>query len=432
MPLLLDSSVGGLSGYLFFGWQLRHFHMAHDPFGQLPPDAPELPVLQKFESTFGSLELVIVALESEDPQNGVFSRPALEAISSLTRNFDEIEGVKSVLSLGNLATSEPGSGFEDSVALFLRLEEGQIDMSGYREQVLANPAWVGNIVSGDGSTAAINLFIENSPGNEAVHAEVARQIREILDQESSGPLAASLTGMSVIIVDVLDYMARDIRFFMRITPLFMVALLFFLFRRVDAVIVPLVLIIPSVIWVLGLFFLAGNSLRMVTTLLPTLISLIALSDVIHLLAHYYESSIQDKRERIVQTMEHMIRACFMTSVTTAAGIGSLASSSVPSIREFGIWSAIGIFIAYFLVVTLVPTILSLLPLPGRMSSSKARWHRWGNTIADVVTRRGRLRCLATGVSIIFAGFFMTKVQIAARFAGVLPPDAPPNRLLLSV
>ena len=53
----------------------------------------------------------------------------------------------------------------------------------------------------------------------------------------------------------------------------------------------------------------------------------------------------------------------MTSVTTAVGIGSLATSPVESIHEFGVWAAIGILIAYLLVMTLLPIVLSFLPPP---------------------------------------------------------------------
>lgn len=61
-------------------------------------------------------------------------------------------------------------------------------------------------------------------------------------------------------------------------------------------------------------------------------------------------------------------ATFLTSLTTAIGFLTLLGSSIIPIREFGLYSAIGVFGAYALAFTLLPATMILFPAPGHLGN----------------------------------------------------------------
>ena len=412
------------SGTAFFAWQFRHFSVDNDPLEQLPEDTPEVQVLREFQANFGRIDLLVVALEVQNDDIAIFSAPVLDAIASLTNQFEELDGIESVVSLANVSELRESDGMVEARPLFDRLADGKAAPADLEEIALANPAWVGNVVSADAAAVAFNLFVEESLTEQDDRTHLVRSIREILAADTPRGLHPTVTGSAAIVLDSIDYLSQDVHRYLRYTPVIMALLLLALFRRASAFLIPILLIVFAVIWTLGLFFLTGNSIGMATTLLPTLISLIALSDVIHALTHYYGLEIPDKRERIVQTMEHMIRACFMTSITTAVGIGSLSSSSVATIRQFGVWSAIGIFIAYCLVMILVPIFLSFLPAPRPRASRAEAARHWGNAVAAFAQSKSRLIWGTTAVTLVVAGILISNVRIETQVSTFLPQNAP--------
>ncbi|MEM9017362.1 MAG: efflux RND transporter permease subunit [Verrucomicrobiota bacterium] len=413
-----------LVGTVFFGWQFRNFSVAHDPLSQLPDSASEIRLLHDFGSKFGQINFVVVALEGKDEETPVFSRTGLSSVADLTKRFERVEGIESVVSLSNVASMGESGGMAGSRRPFDEYVAGRSNVDEFKESLLSRPEWIGTVVSEDGTVVAINLFLEDGYDSQAERASLVRKLRSILEEATPRGVRSSLTGSAVILVDSVGYLERDISFFLRYTPLVMVAMLFLFFRRILGVVVPFCLIVVAVTWTLGLYFLAGNSINMATTLLPTLVALITLSDVIHALTHYFGLDIEEKAKRIRVTMEHMIRACFMTSVTTAAGIGSLATSEVRFIHEFGVWAAISIFIAYFLVITLLPVLLSLLPAPAETASLHTSPLRRSERLLDFVKKRKGLIWATTAVTITVSLFWMTRVRIEAQISTFLPSDAP--------
>ena len=64
-------------------------------------------------------------------------------------------------------------------------------------------------------------------------------------------------------------------------------------------------------------------------------------------------------------MVAMTPACLVTTLTTAAGFGSLVSATIPTIQAFGAYVALAIVFAFVAQMLMIPIMLSLLPAPRR-------------------------------------------------------------------
>ena len=108
--------------------------------------------------------------------------------------------------------------------------------------------------------------------------------------------------------------------------------------------------------------ITGKGLNVMTYMVPTLLFIIGVSDSIHLLSrlNIYLQKKSSMREALELSMKDMGLALFLTSLTTAIGFLALLYSSISIVQEFGLFIACGVFIAYLLTLTFIPSVLILM------------------------------------------------------------------------
>ena len=366
----------------------------------------------------------MVGIQAQD----IFTYEVLTHIKKLTDLFQEVEYVQEVVSLSSVV-QVTGQNQNLTVTPFLEeIPNTTLELADKKKHALANQQWIKNIISADGKAASINILIPALSRTED-RLKCVKAIRAILESHQLDGVNAYLAGMSPIICDTINYIRRDFKRFMWLTPVLMALLLGFAFRTFRGLAIPLTVMTTTVVWTLGLFFIAGKSINMATTLMPVLVSVICLSDVIHIINRYYEAAsvCDDKREVLVTTMEHMINACFLTSITTAVGFASLGFAEIIPIRQFGIWSAYGIMISYVLGISMAPILLSFLDLPNK--ATKDRYARSLVYMAlDGIERLAAkdkiwMPLITIGLGIISI-IGITKLSIESQISAELHKDAP--------
>lgn len=196
--------------------------------------------------------------------------------------------------------------------------------------------------------------------------------------------------------------------------LVMIAVLYLSFRNIRGIVLPLLIVAVTVIWVTGLMGWVGVPLSMISVIMPIILISIGIADGIHILTRYREelSLNSDKMKSLIKTMVAVGLACLLTSITTMIGFGSLYTSSIRPIKNFGLFTAIGVGIAFIITVTLFLAILSLLPLDRkalkkkRKAALKGVLAKWANFIvnkAKFVVISACLLTLLTGAGIILIG-----------------------------
>lgn len=362
------------------GFQLRLMNFGQNEREEILGDDPAIRDLMAFHRTFGDDEIVVVALDTER----VFTNEVLAYVRRLTALLEQVKGVRRVVSLTNTMRLEGSGGLLDTQPFLGELPLDEATLRRKEREALADHFWVGDLISKDGKVAAVHAIIPALADDVLRRFQVVADVRRIVRENPQEGVRAYITGVSPIMTDALDSVKQDLWIFLGVTPALVSVLLVVVFRTLRGVVLPMVVINVMMVWTLGLFFSAGRSLTMVTAMLPTLVSIICLSDAIHIMARYYELAAEsdDRREVVLQTMEHMLPACFLTSVTTAIGFGSLAVSEFKSIREFGVSAALGILLAYVLAMTVMPIVLSVLPLPGARAQE-----RYGGLFSARLLRR---------------------------------------------
>jgi predicted RND superfamily exporter protein len=319
---------------------------------------------------FGSDEIVLVALVTDD----VFTRENLARVERMTRRIQELNGVHHVLSLANAVNVR---GVEDGleIAPFLSgVPEDPAELERVRNEVLSNPIYAGSLVSRDARTTALLVYFMDMSNREYLESGLDERIVE-LAQEESGDADVWITGGPHIRVESARILLREVGTIPLLILMALGGVLALGFRTVRGVVIPLVTIAVAVSWTMALVVWMGYALNGVTVLVPALLTTLGLSYSVHVVSAYYEEVREepgaDDGTVVVRALRRVALPVSLTGLTTAAGFASFALSPLGAVREFGLFSVIGVVCTVVAALTLTPALLAQLGIPKRLRAPLA-------------------------------------------------------------
>jgi predicted RND superfamily exporter protein len=204
--------------------------------------------------------------------------------------------------------------------------------------------------------------------------------------------------------------------------------LFIAFRRPWGVISPIAVVGLTVLWQVALMTALGHPLSILTMLLPTILFVVGMSDSVHIIERYIEA-LRDGHARtraLAITYAEVGLSTFITMLTTAIGYATLVTSGIQPMSEFGVFTALGVFMAYALSFTLLPAVLVLLPTPVP-PVTRVREGVWDRVVHSllrkVIARRRLILVVALGVALISA-LFIPRLKVNNFLLEDLPDSDP--------
>lgn len=175
------------------------------------------------------------------------------------------------------------------------------------------------------------------------------------------PVEMHFSGVAFTRIAAIHTMEGDLLKLSPLATLLMAILLWFFFRRIIAVVAPLMAIGASVIITAGLVGLAGDDLNQVTIIFPILLMGVVVAAATHLIHRFYRERAAGRsaEEAGRITIEFVTRAAFVSALTTAVGFASLVVSQMEILREFGLYLAGGVMAAFFVECAIIPALLVL-------------------------------------------------------------------------
>jgi predicted RND superfamily exporter protein len=239
-----------------------------------------------------------------------------------------------------------------------------------RERLKKNPAFTKGLFAVDKNGDITDFALVVKFINIKNHDDITRESWKIIKSYRS--LNSVIQGVPVINKHLNDYMNNDLINFL--PPMFAVIILvFFLnFRSARGVLLPLATLVLTDIWVLGLMGHLGFKLTMLGVSLPALIVAVGSSYSIHIVNQYYIDHGKfkglGKSEGLHLSMSHISITVFLAGLTTFLGFASLLTNQVTAIRDWGLFSALGVLFALTISTSIIPAVMMLLPVPQEESS----------------------------------------------------------------
>ena len=149
------------------------------------------------------------------------------------------------------------------------------------------------------------------------------------------------------------------------------------FRTISGVLLPLVTVLLSIVWILGLMGAIGVPLTQMSAVLPVVLLSSGSAYGLHMMHRYYEENGNGNGNGSAgRALESVGIAIILAGVTTVAGFGSNVFSSMRRMREFGGLTAIGVGFALLIALTFLPAVLTV--LDRRHDSKHSRIARAGS------------------------------------------------------
>jgi predicted RND superfamily exporter protein len=128
--------------------------------------------------------------------------------------------------------------------------------------------------------------------------------------------------------------------------------------------VSLLVVFLALLCMLGTMALAGVAVTLPVQVLPTFLLAVGICASVHILSLFFEMHRSGSRreDAIAHALGHSGRAVVMTSLTTAAGLASFATSELTPVMHFGIFGAVGVLFALLFTLVLLPALLAATPL----------------------------------------------------------------------
>jgi len=318
---------------------------------------------ETWKQQFGSDQVVIIALQADD----IFTSRHLNLISDLTQACEMLPGVDQVTSLTTV-NAITGQDQDFIVERFLEeIPDDPLKLASLKEQALSNPLYVKNVISPEGSVAAVLVELEQgavTAGDGRIRKEAIGAIQTILREQIPPDVHACLSGLTAIEYFYALYMQEDFKAFMPFLLMMIVGVMYLSFRSVKLVVLPLLLILISTACAMALLRLLGYSVNNVTTVIPPILMAIMIADSIHVIGDALkrraaDNAETDDRESLLATMRHLAFPCFLTSATTAVGFWSLSLSAIAPVRQLGLIVGFGVVVALILTVTFLPAVARL-------------------------------------------------------------------------
>lgn len=313
---------------------------------------------KEMEKVFGSTRSSLITL------NDAFSVPKLaeiKRIQSLLLKKDKITDVISVYS-EKLLTSEGGS-FEVTDIL-KATPKNKNDIQKLKQRLNSYSLYDYSIFHGSN----INILVQfDSDVNDEYMSSVVKSVLDTSELKEK----FITSGWSEINNSIKGTMDSDLYVLVPLVFIIITIIFFYFFRSWRGILIPLATIILAIASAIGFMSLFGISLNVVSNSIPVLLVAIGTSDGIHFLTKYYYYAPEyreNHRDLISKSSNIIAPTILLTSLTTMAGFLANLFSPVESISQFGLITAVGVFIAGIASFLLIPSLLTKFDLPIRLKN----------------------------------------------------------------
>jgi hypothetical protein len=362
------------------GFQALGLRIENSLESMLPAGDPQVAYYNATRAVFGSDDVAVVGVRAAD----VFAPSTLVKIARVTDALAGIEGVERVLSLTNAV--DPSADVLNPPRLLPRIPPAPEDIAALERKLERTPLYRKNLVADDRRGAAVNVFFASLTDAEYADLAIDRKILGVLDAEG-GPERFYYTGASHVKQAAVDLMRRDLYRFTPLALALVLLVLWFSFRTVRGVALPVVAVGLALVSTLGVMVLAGKAITFGTSVLPPLLVVIGASYMIHVVARYYEqvTAGAPRDEIVVRALMRVWLPLAISALTTLIGFASLLVNRITAIWDLGLFATIGTAFLTLTSLTFLPAALQLLPIDLRSPRSG----RISPALSDRLTRLGR-------------------------------------------
>ena len=387
---------------LTFGYFSKNFQLDASSDTLLLENDPDLKYLREVNSKYGSKDFLVLTYT---PKNDLLSPDTIKNLSNLKKDLINLDWTNNVITILDVPLLKNNDDpLTERIKNFKTLSSKDVDKERGFDEIINSPIYKEFVISKDGKTSGIIVYINadiklsnliktkndyldkkdkglltdedkkkyknfiknydiyNKIYNEKNHQNI-NEIRTIIKKHQN-TAKIHLGGIPMIADDMMTYIKNDIIVFGAGVFLFIICTLWFVFRNILWVFIPLLSCFFAVIIMVGFLGLVGWKVTVISSNFIALMLILTMAMNIHISVRFLqfkkENPSTTNSEAILWTTERMFWPILYTVLTTICAFLSLIFSGIKPIIDFGWMMTVGLLVSLTVTFTLLPTILNIL------------------------------------------------------------------------
>ena len=418
---------------LGFGYYSKDFRLDASSETLLIEGDPDLAYLKEVTERYGSKEFLILTYT---PKEGMISDTSVNNLLSLKYKIQSLDWVDSVITLLDIPLLDNSDApLQERLESFKTLKDEEVDKARGFKEILNSPVFRNFVISEDGKTSGIivnikpNKEIEDIQNKSKEELEAYKdlikkqnhenilEIRDVIKSyENTGKIF--LGGIPMITDDMMSFIKSDIIVFGLGVLLFIIATLWFVFRKLIWIIVPISSCFFSVVIMMGLLGLLGWKVTVISSNFIALMLILTMAMNIHISTRFLqlknEFPNKDNLEILSVTTGKMFWPILYTVLTTIFAFLSLIFSGIKPIIDFGWMMTFGLITSFIITFTLLPTLLNFAPSKN-ISIKKEESSKITSFFSQVSQSNRNVVLITTAVVIILSVIGISRLEVENSF-----------------
>ena len=418
---------------LSFGYFSKDFRLDASSETLLIEGDPDLAYLKEVTERYGSKDFLILTYT---PNEGMVTDASINNLLSLKYKIQSLNWVHSVITLLDIPLlNNSDAPLQERLQGFKTLKDKDIDRDRGFNEILNSPVFRNFVISENANTSGIIVNIKKNNQLENVENLSKKEIEDYKDKlkkqnheniieirqviqnyEDVGKIY--LGGIPMIADDMMTFIKSDIVVFGFGVLLFIIATLWFVFRNLIWIIVPISSCLFSVIIMMGLLGILGWKVTVISSNFIALMLILTMAMNIHMSTRFLQLRkdfpTKNNFEIISLTTEKMFWPIIYTVFTTIFAFLSLIFSGIKPIIDFGWMMTFGLLTSFIITFTLLPTLLNFAPTKN-MSLNKEQNSKITNFLGIVALNNKNIVFSLTGMVIILSVIGISKLEVENSF-----------------
>ena len=288
---------------LSFGYYVKDFRLDASSETLLIDGDPDLSYLKEVSERYGSKDFLILTYT---PNEGMVTDASINNLLSLKYKIQSLNWVYSVITLLDIPLlSNSDAPLQERLENFKTLKDEEVDKDRGFKEILNSPVFRNFVISENGKTSGIIVYIKQSEKLEDIKNKSKKEIENHKDrikkqnhqnileirqviQSYADVGKIYLGGIPMIADDMMTFIKSDILVFGVGVLLFIIATLWFVFRKLIWIIIPISSCLFSVVIMMGLLGMLGWKVTVISSNFIALMLILTMAMNIHMSTRFLQ------------------------------------------------------------------------------------------------------------------------------------------------
>ena len=381
---------------------------------------PDLKYLNEVNQRYGSKEFLVLTYTPNQKMTSDSSVNNLLSLKYKIQSLDWVHNVITILDIPLLNTKD--ETLNDKLQNFSTLKSEGVNREEGFNEILNSPVFKNFVISEDGKTSGIIVYLKEKDIEPIfkIKKENHKNILEIRNvikgYKEIGKI--HLGGIPMIADDMMTFIKSDMVVFGIGVLLFIILTLWFVFKKLIWIIVPISSCLLSLIIMIGLLGILGWKVTVISSNFIALMLILTMAMNIHMSTRFLQIKKNNpnlkKNELILMTSQKMFWPIIYTVLTTVCAFLSLIFSEIKPVIDFGWMMTLGLFCSFMVTFTLLPTLLSFLE-ETKIYLKENQKSKITSLLGNYTSNNKNIIFITTLLIIILSIFGISKLEVENSF-----------------